>query len=247
MTLRLWPDQQAFVDECVKHGDIVEAYRVAYSPPTDWPVGKVATEAWLVRETRAIKEAIKHRERLRDKARDFGVQDALGLFLELVEADPRELIGLRVGACRYCWGEGHAYHWRMREYQEALAELPDDAPLPPSGGFDYDHTARPNADCPECAGEGLQRLVPQDTDNLTPGAAKLYGGVKQTKDGLQILMADRMKALENVTRILGGFKDQANVKVSGAIGAMVGVVETMPDDPVKAAEMYREIVKGMSS
>lgn len=241
---RLWPDQQKFVDECVRHGDIVEAYRVAYDPPQEWPVGKVASEAWLVRHTAVIRDAIKHRERLRDKAKELTVQDALGMFLEIVEADPRELIGLRVGACRHCWGQGHAYHWREREYLEALDACKDGDPLPPCGGLDYDHTAAPNADCPDCRGEGVERIVPRDTDHLTPGAAKLYGGVKQTKDGLQILLADRMKALENVTRILGGFKDQTNVKMSGAIGAMVAVAETMPDDPVKAAEMYREFIKG---
>src|SRR4051812_19236026 len=30
-------------------------------------------------------------------------------WMQIATADPRELIGLRVGCCRFCWGPAHAY------------------------------------------------------------------------------------------------------------------------------------------
>ena len=42
----------------------------------------------------------------------------------------------------------------------------------------------------------------------------LYEGVKQTKDGIEVKIADRAKALEHVARHLQMFKDEVNVSVS---------------------------------
>ncbi len=56
-----------------------------------------------------------------------------------------------------------------------------------------------------------------DTRSLQGAARRLYAGLKQGKDGLQVLMADREKALENVARHLGMFNDKLEVNVTGPL------------------------------
>ena len=56
-----------------------------------------------------------------------------------------------------------------------------------------------------------------DTRRLQGAARRLYAGLKQSKDGLQVLMADREKALENVARHLGMFNDKLEVNVTGPL------------------------------
>lgn len=172
--------------------------------------------------------------------------DVLLRFLDIADADPDELIGLRVGACRYCYGDGGDYQWRAREYMAAVtkAERNDD-PLPDiAGGFGYDHTAPANDDCEECRGEGIERVVARDTSKLSPGAKLLYGGVKVTKNGVEIIIADRVKARENVARIIGAYDDK--LRLSGAVAAMTAVVRLEATDPLEAAREYQKLIKNIA-
>jgi phage terminase small subunit len=169
------------------------------------------------------------------------------MWASIAAASPDELIGLRVGCCRYCWGFEHKYQWREREYLEALtqaeriAKTDPDCPLPdPSGGLDFNHTTAPNDACPECRGEGVERVVARDTSKLSPGAKLLYGGLKKKRDGLEIIIASREKALENLTRMQGGYKD--NVKVDGSIKAAAALVKLQTTDPNEAAKAYADFI-----
>jgi len=166
---------------------------------------------------------------------------------QIAQADARELIGLRIGCCRYCHGVNHGYQWKQREYLEALAEAErkarkdPDAPMPDmGGGWGFNQTKPPNPDCPECHGEGLERFVARDTNNLSPSALLLYGGVKVKRDGYEIIIADRTKALENVTRMAGGYKD--NVRLDGSLETMSRVVKMEAVDAKEAARMYQELM-----
>lgn len=175
-----------------------------------------------------------------------------GLLWDIINADPNELVSLKVGCCRHCHGIGHAYQWRESEYLEVLAKVEahnrnpgrkgDQLPPDCSGGLDFDETVSPNPDCPECNGAGVPRVVLKDTEHLTPGARALYGGVKQTAHGVQIIMADKMKAIEMLGRIHGGFND--NVKVSGVLQTLGRVVELTTTDPNEAAAIYQDMVAG---
>lgn len=169
---------------------------------------------------------------------------------DIIMADPDELIGLRVGCCRHCWGVGHKYQWREHEYMEALAQAErlakrePDTPLPdPSGGLDFNHTLAPNDACPECRGEGVERIVARDTSKLSPGAKLLYGGLKRKQGGaMEITIASKERAIENLARMLGGFKD--NVKVSGALAAASALVRLETTDPNEAAKAYQDFIAG---
>lgn len=231
-----------------------EAYRGAFAVRPDTKVETLSRNAAkLLADAHIVTEI----DRLRAEAAqqpDGPVYDArwcLGRWARIAQADPRELIGLRVGCCRHCWGPGHEYQWRLREYREACNEVDKfnamrKAGVPakdypqPAGGFDFNHTRDPNPECPECRGEGVERFVPRDTNKLSDDALLLYGGVKVKRDGYEVIIADRMKALENVTRMAGGFKD--NVRLDGSLTAMHAVMKMDATDPVEAARAYMELM-----
>lgn len=191
------------------------------------------------------------------------LQSCFHNWVQIANADPDELIGLRVGACRHCWGEGFRRQWKYTEYIEAcdsadreyafaMANRKPNS-LPPvlvypevAGGVDYDHTRDPNPECPNCRGEGIERVVARDTSKLSPGARALYGGVKVTKDGIQINMADRVKALEMLTKLTGGLEEPGDKKRDAPLMQMVNIVQNNITDPAEAERAYQKMIAGLS-
>lgn len=47
------------------------------------------------------------------------LQSCFEMWVNIASADPDELIGLRIGACRHCHGEGFKRQWKYTEYLEA--------------------------------------------------------------------------------------------------------------------------------
>lgn len=236
--------QGKFLDAYWATGNRAEAYRRAYDPFVSNYVASIRGKA--LAEHPLIVAGMKYmREQTLDRAA-VTASEVLLRFLDIADADPDELIGLRVGCCRYCYGDGGEYQWRQREFMAAVAKAEkNDDPLPDiAGGFGYDHTLEPNHDCEECRGEGLERVVARDTSKLSPGAKLLYGGVKQTKNGIEIIIADRMKARESVGRIIGAFDDK--LRLSGAVAAMTAVVKLEATDPVEAAREYQKLIKNIA-
>lgn len=241
--------QVAFCDHYARYRNATQAYTAAFDTNASYDTRRNEGARLIVRPD--IQRAIKARSLA--AVNDVGVDVGwlLNHFLAIATADPRELIGLKVGCCRFCYGEGHLYQWREREYLEAIAKAEFNAtnypdrkePLPDiAGGFGFNATHPPHPDCPQCHGEGQERFVPRDTDNLSDQALLLYGGVKAKKDGYEIIIADRTKAAELVGRILGAFNDK--VKISGAIGGLMAVADLRNVDPQEAAKAYRDLING---
>ncbi len=241
-----------------KEVDFVEAYvrsrnaTVSYDQAFDSRGGQYETrrlEGHRLLNRPHIKAAIKARQQIATTESGVSTGWLAERFLSIATADPRELIGLKVGCCRYCHGEGHAYQWRLREYMEAVDQVERDVRLNPSvpveypdptGGLDFNATIPPAPDCPQCHGEGIERFVPRDTDTLSEQAALLYGGVKVKKDGYEIIIADRSKALELACRILGAFDDK--LRVSGGIAHAHAIADLRSVDPAEAAKLYKSFV-----
>lgn len=99
-------------------------------------------------------------------------------FLQIARADPNELTQLRQVAC------GHCYRG-----QRGNAMYVD-----------------PDPECEACMGDGVSIPWYADTRRLSPGAKALFAGIKQTKDGVQVLMHNRVEALVNAAKIVGAFK-----------------------------------------
>lgn len=160
---------------------------------------------------------------------------------DTAHADPNEVVQHRRGACRHCHGTDHEYQWRTtREFLKACrkweAERPStDAPdaaralhdnrKPDDlGGYGYRATEAPDPDCPECDGLGFGWVYVPDTRELSEAGRLLYEGVKETKDGIQVTISDRAKALENVARRLNMFKGEVVVTPSDALTDLIGQI-----------------------
>lgn len=141
----------------------------------------------------------------------------------MATADPRELVEVRVGSCRHCWGLYNQYQYTDREWEKALSEHVhreakrrkaegDDfvpAHCPEKGGTGYTPNRPPSPECPECHGDGEPRSIIKDQKNLSPGALALFGGVKYDKNGnMSVLVREQLPALKLVAEHLGLFSDK---------------------------------------
>lgn len=245
--MELSPDEERFAEQLAHGKKPARAYFLTFGgqEPVDYDTCERRGHSL------ARKPAIRYRMRqikaeMAQEAADLAKIDVpyvLKKFLLMAQADPNELISVRVGSCRYCHGDGHGYQWTQAEYLKALEDWERTAPTmatpPPmpniAGGLDFDRTRDPHPECPECHGLGVERIELRDTTELSEAAALLYQGAKVTKDGVQVLMVDRLKAWESVARILGAFKDSVdvNAKVNAAVQAVHQAVAN-PEDAQRA-------------
>ncbi|KAA0915801.1 terminase small subunit [Psychrobacter sp. ANT_WB68] len=207
----LTPMMQMFVDEYIIDFNGQEAaIRAGYSPK------RAAQQAYrLAQDTRitdAIDEAIANRRKRMHITQD----QVLIKWWEIANADYNELSSVRRVACGYCYGDTISL---------------DDDDNDNDDSRDIDPTRDPNPDCQMCRGEGSPHVHIADTTKLSPAAKLLYQGAKETKFGIEIQTADRMKALENVARHLGMFKDTVNhVSEDGSMKPVFNIVGVSPDD-----------------
>lgn len=172
-----------------------------------------------------------------ERARELKLEanEVLRHLVELAIADPNELIQHRRGCCRYCHGNLFGYQRTPAEMERdrashEAAELERQRKDPQrfqprvfdeAGGVGYDPRREPHEGCPECFGEGVERVHLADTRHLSGPARRLYAGVKQTKDGVQVLMRDQDKAIELIGRHLAMFKDKVEHDVTENVAAMI--------------------------
>lgn len=172
-----------------------------------------------------------------ERARELKLEanEVLRHLVELAIADPNELIQHRRGCCRYCHGflfgyqrtpaemerDRQAFEADELERQRKDPERHQPRVFDEAGGVGYDPRREPHEDCPECFGEGVERIHLADTRHLSGPARRLYAGVKQTKDGVQVLMRDQDKAIELIGRHLAMFKDKVEHDVTENVAAMI--------------------------
>jgi phage terminase small subunit len=151
---------------------------------------------------------------------------------DIATADPNELVAVRRYNCRHCHGESYAYRWRDEaEMAAAYAADPEaSAALPDcTGGFGWRRTDVPVTDCPKCEGLGVECVELQDTTQLSPKAAKLYAGAKQTKDGIEIKMHDQMAARVTILKVLGAMGDGGRDKGGREVSDVESVLRRLAD------------------
>ena len=212
--------QKLFVDEYLKDLNATQAaIRAGYSAKTASRIGPE-----LLGKT-CIKAAIAEQMKAREERTQITQDMVLRRWWELASADVNELIQYRRTCCRHCHGIDHAYQWiDEAEFDRACLSVEmntqeGQTPLLPTneGGYGFVQTADPHKYCPKCNGEGVGEIFAADTRKLKGGARQLYDGVKQTKDGFEVRLRDRDKALENVARHLGMFTDKLDVSITGAL------------------------------
>lgn len=147
----------------------------------------------------------------------------------IATADPRDLVEHKVGCCRYCWGSEFRFQRTDREFDDAkreneharktLAIEKRPPPFKPLGGKGFHRNREPNPECPECGGDGVGRTVIHDTRKISAGAASLFAGIKETKEGIEVKVHSKDASLEKLCRHLSLFNDkmQVDATVRGSV------------------------------
>lgn len=194
--------QSRFVDEYLIDLNATQAaIRAGYSEKTAAVIGSEN----LIKPN--IAAEIQRRKQERQSRTEITADVVLKEVWSMFRADARELVEVRVGCCRYCYGEGHKRQRTVAEMNAAREKWIDSGKVPldfdEEGGIGYNPLLPPHAMCPECGGDGYSRVVAHDTRKLTPEAASLYAGAKMGKNGIEILMHDKVGIAEKLFKHLG--------------------------------------------
>lgn len=238
-----------FAVRLVETGNRLHAYRTAFA------ISKKDTADFIHEAATALAndpEIAAYVQSLRDAAATqllISVTDLMRDYVDIVQADPNEIVSHVRENCRFCRGEQHRYQWK--DYDEFVAEcerverenvgvaVAKQTPLPNAdGGVGFDSTLDPIPTCPSCFGQGIGRVHLHDTRKLTPAARKLYLGVKETAGGIEVKMADKDKAREALGKMLGIFKDGVPVIPTAP------VKDAKPATKEEAAKSYLKLIQG---
>ena len=154
------------------------------------------------------------------------VEDLHSQLAMIAFADLRELTGIRVGACRHCWGEGHRYHRTPRQREEAHTAwlaLPKAkrGKFDEQGGLGFDPRREPHPDCPECWGRGEVNPYVSDTRKLSKAGAAVFAGVEVLeRGGIKVRTRDQDSAIDKLARMLGAYKAD-NTQPVDALGQLL--------------------------
>lgn len=243
----LTQQQELFAQGCVRLVNQNAAYRQAYDCGGS-NFQTISTEASRLAHMPHVAARIRQ---LQDEAAErTALPTAAARIAEMREmeaADPNEIIAMKWGACRHCYGFDHGYQWADEmEYAQAvdLAVKARTSHPEMSGGFGFNPTLTPVNDCPRCWGVGVQRPYIADTTKLTGGARRLYKGIKIKGNGdIEILLHDQVKIRDMLNRIQGIYKDGAlnpAVQPASAVAAAAEAAKT----PEERQRVYLRTVAG---
>jgi len=208
--------QELFVREyLVDWNATAAATRAGYSPKTAMQQG------WALLQMPKVNHAITTLASARARRLGIDADELMRLWAAIVTFDANEISQLRRVCCPYCWGENHQRQYTPSGLEEAQkkhdrerarrlkANADDDiGDFPEYTDAWYDKRKPPVEDCPECHGEGVEEVFYNDTRNLSPAARLVYRGVDVGKDGIKMLMLSTEKAMDNLARALGLFKEK---------------------------------------
>lgn len=209
-------DEWVFIGEYLKDGNATRAVRVAGY------VGYFAGDEgykWLKR-TRIRDELSRVKESLRGQT-TLKAADVVNDIVNVLNADPRDLIQLVTGSCRHCHGTKHDYHRTSGEMKRDRKLWLADAwmqqqgiPFDIKGGEGFNAYRDPHPACPECYGKGVQIPRLKDTRELSPETASLFAGIRQTKYGIEFVLRSKDAAREAAAKYLGLNKETLDLTVT---------------------------------
>ena len=208
--------QEVFVREyMVDWNGTQAAIRAGYSAKS---AGEIA---YQLLQKPSVREAIETLASARARRLGIDADELMRMWAAVVTLDANEISQLRRVCCPYCWGEGHARqftpssleaartkHERERQRRLKADQNDDIGEFPAYTDAWYDKRRPPAEDCPECHGEGVVEVFFADTRNLSPAARLVYAGVKEGRDGIEVLTMSKEKAADNLARALGLFKEK---------------------------------------
>jgi phage terminase small subunit len=266
--IKLTPKQDKFVQAYLETGNATEAYRRAYNVERMLPA-TINNQAWKLIKNPGITARLEQLQQLAVERTVLQKADVINLITEIATADATALSELQVRGCRHCWGVGHRYQWSTPiEYAFRCAEVMDQnakaehrhntmqamtnkqAPayeprdLPgDEGGYGFQVTRGPNPECPHCLGEGHEVVTFKDTRYLKGKNKRLFAGIKKTKDGIEIKTRNQDAALDMLAKIHGVYAPEQAPPPGTVINAS-GAVTVISSDPLEAARMYADLMKG---
>jgi len=216
--LDLSDKQKRFVDEYLVDLNATQAaIRAGYSPHT------AQEQSSRMLKNAKVKAYLKERQAALQERVEIKIDDVLRELRNIATANVNDIMELRRTCCRYCWGIGFKFQMTANEMQrskdsydfevqEAQKQGKRLAPFNTQGGEGYNAKKDPNDDCPECFGDGINTTFFKDTRKIKSGASSLYAGIKVTKDGLEVKINSKEKALELIGKHLGMFIEKVEVK-----------------------------------
>ena len=250
------PKQREFVNQyLIDFNGTQAAIRAGYSE------NGAGVQAFGLLSNPKIMEAVAERQAELAAAAGLTCEWVLRQWKEIAEADPNELISTRVECCRHCHGVDHEYQWTEIEYRQAVekaaahrcnrnCEQPCPKTLSPSaaGGFGFTPYNAPDEDCPFCQGAGYVRILVADTKRAKGSARRLYAGLKQTRDGLEIKFRNQDLARDNIAKYLGMLIEKRELAAPGGaplFPAATVTAEDLTDDQIAQilAKRHPDIVK----
>lgn len=257
-TKDLNPKEEDFARVFVETRNRGRAYREAYKPGTK-NMDVIWSEGSRIAARPHVAARIRQLEILALNSMVFDPRELIQRDVDIVQADPRELIQHKHRSCRHCHGVDHAFQWKdeaefiaavvdafdknsRRKPSEAETPTPSDA-----GGYGFDKAIAPDVACPDCLGVGIQETVMADTRTLSPQAARLLKGIKVTANGFEVLMHDQDAAQTRLLKMVGYLTDGVDVAaiVAAARGGPVKG-RTLAEDvtPQDAARSYTALLNG---
>lgn len=215
MTTPLNPNQLRFINYVTadEKRNAAAAYARAYGLEDGQVAAACASR--LMADPR-VKAEIAKRDAERAARLNMTADDLVRELRDVVTADPRDLMEYYRGACRHCYGHQYKRQRTPAEYEadfKAYKRLdaarkggpidPLGLDFDPEGGIGFNPTREPNPDCPECFGQGVGYSYVKDTRTLSRGAARLFAGIKETKDGIEVKTRNVDKLHELYMRHLG--------------------------------------------
>lgn len=239
--------EREFVDQYLVDLNATQAaIRAKYSPKTArQQASRLLSNVYI---QQAIAEARKHQQERTQIEADRVVTEAWNI----ATADARELVEVKVGCCRYCYGEGHKWHRTVAEMnydvEQWVAAGNDIEGFDHQGGIGYTPLKGPHPTCPECFGDGQGRVVLKDTRTLSPAALALYAGAKHGKHGIEVQVHDKAAAMEKLFKHMGLYEKDNDQKTDPLKALLMRVASTssngfMPiaDDPERPTQQGSSI------
>jgi hypothetical protein len=195
-----------------------------------------------------VQELIREKMTRVEKRAELSAERVLKEDWGIATADVNDLVEFRRRCCRHCYGIDFGYQRTVAEMsreraayelakRKAIAKEPacaatyDD--FDEKGGIGYDARKPPNPDCQECWGDGIGDAHFKATADLSPAARALYAGVKQTKEGYQMLLIDKNAAMNRLYRHMGLFEKDNQQTADGLTELMAAVAARGSKLPIK--------------
>lgn len=231
--------QQRFVDEYMVDMNATQAaIRAGYSPHTANEQGSQLLAKLSIQ--RALNAARKEQQERTQITADGVLREAWNI----VTADTRELVELKTGCCRCCYGEGHRWQRTVgemnRDREKWVEKVSNPAEFDEQGGIGFNPLRAPH---PECGGDGRARVVLKDTRYLSEKGSALYAGAKQTQFGIEVKTHDKSPYAEKLFRHLGLYEKDNDQKIDSLASLLQRIASahrrTPGPDPAFVPQAHR--------